>query len=130
MSAAAATAVRALVVEDDPDARYAVATFLRHQGYDVEQAATMGEALVLLERGILPQVVVLDLRLPDASGALLLRRIHREQLPVKVAVVTAFADAAAHPALQRFPPDRVFTKPLDFGEFLAWMAKFDHTAAD
>jgi CheY-like chemotaxis protein len=122
MAAAAATAVRVLVVEDDPDARYAVAAFLAHRGYDVEQAATLGEALVKLERGLLPQVVVLDLRLPDANGALLLRRVHRENLPVKVAVVTAYADAAAHPALQRFPPDRVLTKPLDFEEFLAWMA--------
>jgi CheY-like chemotaxis protein len=125
MSAAAATAVRALVVEDDPDARYAVTTFLRHRGYDVEQAATLGEALVKLERGILPRVVVLDLKLPDANGALLLRRIHRENLPVKVAVVTAYADAAAHPYLERFPPDRVFTKPLDYDALLAWMATLD-----
>ena len=44
---------------------------------------------------------------------------------MKVAVVTAYADAAAHPALERFPPDRVFTKPLDFDELLAWIAKLD-----
>jgi CheY-like chemotaxis protein len=125
MSAAAATAVRALVVEDDPDARYAVAEVLRRNGYEVEQAATLGEALVRLERGLPPQVAILDLRLPDANGALLLRRIRRENLPVKVAVVTAYADAAAHPALQRFPPDRVFSKPLDYDELLAWMAKLE-----
>jgi CheY-like chemotaxis protein len=125
MSAAAATAVRVLVVEDDPDTRYAVTAALRREGYQVQQAATVGEALVQIERGVLPQVVVLDLKLPDANGALLLRRIRRENLPVKVAVVTAYADAAAHPALERFPPDRVFTKPLEYDELLAWMAKLD-----
>jgi DNA-binding response OmpR family regulator len=98
---------------------------LRQRGYDVQQAATVGEALVHLERGVLPQVIVLDLKLPDANGVLLLRRVRRENLPVKVAVVTAYADAAAHPALQRFPPDRVFTKPLDFNEFLTWMASVE-----
>jgi len=125
MSAAAATAVRVLVVEDDPDARYAVSAVLSRQGYDVLQAATLGEALVQLERGLPPHVVILDLKLPDANGALLLRRIHRENLPVKVAVVTAYADAAAHPALARFPPARVFTKPLDYDQLLAWMATLD-----
>jgi CheY-like chemotaxis protein len=125
MSAAAATAVRALVVEDDPDTRYAVVAVLRQRGYEVEVAATLGEALVKLERGLLPQVAILDLKLPDANGGLLLRRIRREDLPVKVAVVTAYPDAAAHPYLQRFPPDRVFTKPLDYDELLEWMAKVE-----
>jgi DNA-binding response OmpR family regulator len=125
MPAAAATTVRALIVEDDPDASDALAAVLRRNGYDVDQAATMGEALVLLERGVLPHVVILDLKLPDANGALLLRRVRRENLPVRVAVATAYPDAAAHPALQRFPPDRVFTKPLDYDELLDWMAKLD-----
>ena len=122
MPAAAATAVRVLIVEDDADARSAVAAMMARLGFDVEQAATVGEALLRLERGVPPQLVILDLRLPDATGALLLRRVRREDLPVTVAVVTAYPDAAAHPYLERFPPDRVFTKPLDFDEFRTWLA--------
>jgi DNA-binding response OmpR family regulator len=109
MAAAAATAVKLLLVEDDPDAGEAISRVLRKSGFEVEWCSSAGAAL--------------DLKLPDANGALFLRRVRRENLPVKVAVVTAYADAAAHPALQRFPPDRVFTKPLDFGEFLEWVER-------
>jgi CheY-like chemotaxis protein len=123
MSAAAATAVRALVVEDDPDTRYAVVAVLRQRGYEVEVAATLGEALVKLERGLPPAAVIVDLRLPDASGGLLLRRIHREQLPSRVAVVTGLPNPTSHPDLIRFPPDRVFTKPLDFAALIEWLGE-------
>ena len=121
MAAAAATAVRALVVEDDPDSCDALVTVLNAHGYDTESARSVGEALVKLERGITPAAIIVDMRLPDASGGLLLRRIHREQLPTKVAVVTGMADPMSHPDLIRFPPDRVFIKPLDFAELVEWL---------
>jgi DNA-binding response OmpR family regulator len=121
MAAAAATAVRALVVEDDPDACDALMTALQLQGFDAECARTVGEALVKLERGMIPAAIIVDLRLPDASGGLLLRRIHRERLPTKVAVVTGLPDPMSHPDLVRFPPDRVFTKPLDFAALIEWL---------
>jgi DNA-binding response OmpR family regulator len=123
MSAAAATAVRALVVEDDADACDALMTALRRQGFDAECARTVGEALVKLERGLPPAAVIVDLRLPDASGGLLLRRIHREQLPSRVAVVTGLPNPTSHPDLIRFPPDRVFTKPLDFAALIEWLGE-------
>lgn len=121
MAAAAATAVRALVVEDDPDSSDAIVAVLNARGFDTDCARTVGEALVKLERGLIPAAIIVDLRLPDASGGLLLRRIHREQLPTKVAVVTGVPDPMSHPDLIRFPPDRVFTKPLDLMELLAWL---------
>ena len=123
MAAAAATAVRALVVEDDPDSCDALVAALNAHGFDTECARTVGEALVKLERGLIPAAVVVDMRLPDASGGLLLRRIHRERLPTKVAVVTGMADPMSHPDLVRFPPDRVFTKPLIFAELIEWLGE-------
>jgi DNA-binding response OmpR family regulator len=125
MAAAAATAVRALVVEDDPDACDALITALNMRGFDTECARTVGEALVKLERGIIPAAIIVDLRLPDASGGLLLRRIHRERLPTRVAVVTGVPDPMSHPDLIRFPPDRVFTKPLDFAALIEWLGEVE-----
>jgi two-component system OmpR family response regulator len=121
MAAAAATAVRALVVEDDLDSCDALVAALNSHGFDTECARTVGEALVKLERGLIPAAIIVDMRLPDASGGLLLRRIHREKLHTKVAVVTGMPDPAAHPDLIRFPPDRIFTKPLDLHELLDWL---------
>jgi DNA-binding NtrC family response regulator len=122
MSAAAATAVRALVVEDDPDSADALVAALNANGFDAECARTVGEALVKLERGLVPAAIIVDMRLPDASGGLLLRRIYRERLPTKVAVVTGMPNPESHPDLVRFPPHRIFKKPLDLLEMLDWLS--------
>jgi DNA-binding response OmpR family regulator len=125
MAAAAATAVRALVVEDDPDFCDALVAALNSHGFDTECAGTVGEALVKLERGLIPAAIIVDMRLPDASGGLLLRKIRRERLHSKVAVVTGIADPHNHPDLVRFPPDRIFTKPLDLHELLVWLVEMN-----
>ena len=119
--AAAATALRTLIVEDDPDSSEALCSFLQAEGFDTDCAATVGQALIKLEKGILPNTIIVDLRLPDASGGLLLRRIRRYNLPVKVAVVTGVPDPATHMDVMRFPPDRIFSKPLDFKLLSEWL---------
>ena len=119
--AAAATALRTLIVEDDPDSSDALSRALRAEGFDTDIAATVGQALIKLEKGIPPDAVIVDLRLPDASGGLLLRRIRRYNLPVKIAVVTGMADPNSHMDVLRYPPDRIFKKPLDFDELLEWL---------
>lgn len=119
--AAAATALRTLIVEDDADSSEALCAFLHAQGFETDVAATVGQALIKLEKGILPNAIIVDLRLPDASGGLLLRRIRRYNLPIKVAVVTGMPDPASHMDVVRFPPDRVFKKPLDFALLAEWL---------
>src|SRR5215208_1539659 len=119
--AAAATAVRTLIVEDDFDSSQALAETLSAHGYDVDVAASVGQALIKLEQGLLPAAIILDLRLPDASGGLLLRRIRRDKLPIKVAVVTGLPEPTSHFDATRFPPDRVFKKPLDYAALVEWL---------
>jgi response regulator receiver domain-containing protein len=58
-----------LLVEDDPDARSAVAELLRLDGYEVREAGEGQEALdVLRTTGRRPCVVLLDLKMPGTSG--------------------------------------------------------------
>lgn len=67
----AAPRQRVLLVEDNVDAIVIYAASLRHAGYDVDTAETLADA----ERAILerrPDVVVLDCRLPDGDGLVLL----------------------------------------------------------
>src|SRR5205809_545156 len=119
--AAAATAVRTLIVEDDFDSSQALAEALLEYGYEVDVAACVGQALIKLEQGLMPSAINLDLRLPDASGGLLLRRIRRDKLPTKNAVVTGLPDPTSHFDATRFPPDRIFKKPLDFAALVDWL---------
>src|SRR5688572_15548749 len=57
-----------LVVDDDEGVREALETVLSDEGYSVELAANGREAIVALEQGITPDLVVLDLRMPIMTG--------------------------------------------------------------
>jgi len=118
---AAATALKVLVVEDDADTCDAIATYLQAQGYETECVSTVGGALIRLESWPPPAALLVDLKLPDANGGLLLRRIRRDALPVKVALVTGVHDLSEYPHVTRFPPDRIFRKPLDMNELVGWL---------
>src|SRR5687767_6633407 len=72
-----------LVVDDDPTARRAACRVLKKAGYDVRQAASVGEARRALVQGGIG-VIVLDVFLPDESGLELLRQLKREHSDVDV----------------------------------------------
>jgi two-component system, OmpR family, response regulator len=69
-----AEALRILVVEDDFEARSAMVSTLREAGYDVVEAAEGREALKLAVSGK-PDLVLLDLILPDSAGFELLGQL-------------------------------------------------------
>jgi DNA-binding response OmpR family regulator len=58
---------RILVVDDEPSIVDAVATALRYEGYEVEEATTGREAVAAVAR-VEPDLVVLDWMLPDVEG--------------------------------------------------------------
>jgi signal transduction histidine kinase len=64
---------RVLLVDDNPANRFAVGFWLREAGFEVLEAASGGEALARMDEQ--PDLVVLDVRLPDIMGFEVLRRI-------------------------------------------------------
>ena len=104
---------RVLVVDDDAAQRAAFASALAQGGYTVEQATEAGEAMrkALADP---PDVVVLDLVLPDAHGVELAGAF-RAVTPTRrtpIVVVTAYTDAAERLDPKRFGADCVLTKPV------------------
>src|SRR5206468_9441446 len=79
------------IVEDDPSTLYAYGQQLSRAGFEVIPAASGQQALDLLERGVRPSLVVLDLRLPDVNGRDLLTYMHEDVAlrEVPTVVVTA-----------------------------------------
>ena len=76
--------LRVLVVEDDREIRSMMQASLAVEGFEVQTAVSVSEASALL-RHALPDVVVLDLGLPDGDGADLVRELRqRHNLPVLV----------------------------------------------
>jgi DNA-binding NtrC family response regulator len=76
-----------LLVEDSPTLAHVYGAYLGKEDWRVILAETGAKALDLLRRH-LPQVMVLDLKLPDMEGLDILRRVIEEKIPCQVVVVT------------------------------------------
>jgi two-component system KDP operon response regulator KdpE len=108
---------RVLVVDDEASIQRALAPLLRSRGYDVEIAATGGEALKrLADRP--PDLVVLDLGLPDIDGTEVCRRI-RERLPIPIIVLSARGAEADKVNALDLGADDYVTKPFGPEELMA-----------
>ncbi len=80
-----------LVVDDQDSIRHFVRKALEDEGYQVQTTASVGEGRAAFEAN-LPDIVLLDLKLPDGSGLELLREIKRVQPEVVVILMTAFGE--------------------------------------
>ncbi len=80
-----------LIVDDQDSIRHFVSRALEDDGYQVRTTATVGEAREAVEARM-PEIVLLDLKLPDGTGLDLLREIKRAQPEVVVILMTAFGD--------------------------------------
>lgn len=108
---------RILLVDDETSIQRAVGPLLRSRGYDVEIAGTGAEALrVVADRA--PDLIVLDLGLPDIEGTEVCRRI-RETLTVPIIVLSARGAEADKVNALDLGADDYVTKPFGPEELLA-----------
>ena len=108
---------RVLVVEDDPAIRHMVAEYLGGQGYDVREAQSGSDMRTAIERD-LPDVVLLDVRLPGEDGITLARYL-RERYDVGIIMVTAAGSVVDRVVGLEVGADDYVTKPFDPRELLA-----------
>jgi DNA-binding response OmpR family regulator len=59
--------------------------------------------------------------LPDGDGALILVRARAARSPTRIAVLTCVVDFERLQTLQRLGAERVFCKPVDAGDLIAWV---------
>ena len=110
-------APRILLVDDEVPIQRAVAPLLRSRGYDVDVAATGDDALRIV-RTHPPDLIVLDLGLPDIEGTEVCRRIRAESAIPIVVLSARGAEADKVTALDLGADDYV-TKPFGPEELLA-----------
>ncbi|HEX2573092.1 MAG TPA: sigma-54 dependent transcriptional regulator [Polyangia bacterium] len=106
---------RILVVDDEANARSALAELLRDEGYAVETAADGFKALPKLEE-FSPDVVVTDLKMPGLDGMGLMRKVHEQDPERVVIVMTAFGGVQSAVAAMRQGAADYLTKPINFEE--------------
>ncbi|MGA2411641.1 MAG: response regulator, partial [Candidatus Binataceae bacterium] len=109
-----------LLVDDDADVVEALTDILDGEGYEVEPANDGLSALVYLESHELPDIMILDLFMPNMNGWDLLRalRNNREWAKIPIIVVSAFAHAQEVEAVA----DAVLSKPVDLDALLDSMS--------
>ena len=103
-----------LVVEDDAPLRRMVSIFLRAAGYHVRPAED-GSSGLALARDERPDLVLLDLMLPELDGWEVLRRIKGDArtAAIPVLVLTASVDAPLTEQALRLGATRFLAKPID-----------------
>jgi two-component system, OmpR family, KDP operon response regulator KdpE len=111
--------VRILVVDDEPPIRKLLRMGLSTQGYEVLDAPNGKAALELLAKK--PDLVILDLGLPDIDGLELLRRIRHLQSGLPIVVLSSRGDEAGKVAALDLGADDYVTKPFGMDELLARM---------
>ena len=112
---------RVLVVDDEPEITRALRTILAGHGYEPILAATAKEGLDLLDRRH-PDIVLLDLVLPDGSGLDVTRAIRQERdLDVPIIVLSAHGEEQLKIEALDLGADDYLTKPFGVGELLTRM---------
>ena len=108
-----------LVIEDDCDLRETYAKALKSLGHQIHAVGTGSEALRWLPK-ITPDIVVLDMQLPGASGGLILSYIrrYRRLMDIRVIIVSGYPDIAQG-ALEIWGADLYLRKPVSPSELQA-----------
>jgi two-component system KDP operon response regulator KdpE len=114
-----AAPVRILVVDDEPPIRKLLRMGLTTQGYEVLEASNGKTSLELLARK--PDLILLDLGLPDIAGLELLRMIRARNEGVPIVVLSSRGDEAGKVQALDFGADDYVTKPFGMDELLARM---------
>jgi two-component system, NtrC family, response regulator PilR len=121
MNAASPAHYSLLVVDDEPDLRTLYELTLLREGYEVEAAGSVEDAVLRL-RDRTYSAVITDMRLPDGTGLDLLAHIEAEGRREKAIVITAYGSAEnAVEALKAGAYDYL-TKPVDLRQFRAVVA--------
>ena len=109
---------RVLVVDDEPSIVDAVATALRYEGFDVREE-TSGRAALAAAQEEPPDLVVLDVMLPDLDGLEVTRRLRADGLKIPILFLTARDTLEDKVAGLTVGGDDYVTKPFALAEIVA-----------
>lgn len=113
-----ASMTRILVVDDEPPIRRLLRTSLASQGFQIVEAATGSEALDEVEQAP-PDLIVLDLGLPDMQGQEVIRLLRGQGSAVPIVVLSSRTDETGKVEALDLGADDYVTKPFGTDELLA-----------
>jgi DNA-binding response OmpR family regulator len=127
MTNAGARFQRVLLVEDEAPLRQVIARNLASRGLQVREAASVADALQALATD-LPDLILLDLNLPDRTGWDVLRDLRQRSLDIPTIVVSAVRVSQSR--LDEFQPMAYLPKPFPIDALLRLVLRPDEPASD
>lgn len=124
--------MRVVLAEDHKIVRQGTRLYLESQGIQVVGEATTGREAVEMARNLAPDVVIMDIHMPELTGIEATRRIRHENKDVRVLVLTAYNDPAYVHALLDAGADGFILKTAEFSQLLLALHEvtLGHTAFD
>ena len=113
---------RVLIAEDEPTYAMTAGRFLRERGHDVKVCPTGKAALKCLADSEW-DVLLLDLKLPDANGIDILGKVAKDIAELQTIIVTGFANVESALAAMRLGAFDYLTKPPNFDELAVRVEK-------
>jgi two-component system response regulator AtoC len=115
-----------LVVDDEHDIRTLLSDLLKEEGYKVRTAESAAKALAEITKSR-PDLVMMDVKLPDQDGITLLKQLKRDEPELEVIMMTAFGGSStAINAMEHGAYDYV-TKPFEIDDLTATLKRvFEH----
>ena len=118
-----------LVVDDDERFRTRLARAFRERGFAVREAAD-GAAALALAREESPELAVVDLRMPGASGLEVVRALHALDPTTRIVVLTGYGSIATAVEAMRLGATHYVAKPADADDLLVAFARADAPLPD
>ena len=108
---------RLLLVDDQQSILYFLRKTLANEGYDV-MTADRGDVALEIVRQSVPDVVLLDMKLPDTNGLDILRELRAQHPQVSVIMMTAFGDVQSSVEAMKLGAMDYLNKPVQLDELL------------
>ncbi|HOV90417.1 MAG TPA: sigma-54 dependent transcriptional regulator [Syntrophorhabdaceae bacterium] len=109
------TKLKILIVDDEPSSLELLEGYLTDKGYEIE-CAKNGKECIEKVNAFLPQIVILDVRLPDMDGLLILESLKKQEDSPYVIIITAFHDMSTTIKAIRLGAFEYIPKPIDVDE--------------
>ena len=118
------TGLNILMVDDDELLRAAIPNMLQVLGHRVEAVDGGKTALACLERGPVPDLVILDMNMPEMTGMETLSRIRVGHPALPVLLATGYLDPGLQAAIEAAPRTMAITKPFSLEEIRRKLGEF------
>ena len=113
---------KVLIVDDDRDVVSIVSTMLEGRGWDILAAYSGPEALEIVSSSI-PDVILLDIMMPEMNGIEVLKKIKKMDAHARIIMITAFGDVESYLDSMELGAYEYINKPFETRELLEMIDK-------